>query len=122
VNIVVVDDEHDLAACIEGILCDEGYTVVTFADGRAALDYLSSNRPDLALIDVMMPVMTGLELLEALSAHEGLEGMPVVVMSAVEQRAAELGRLGSGRSVSFMRKPFTADRLLQAVKKAKAAA
>ncbi|AUX47958.1 chemotaxis protein CheY [Sorangium cellulosum] len=120
-TVLVVDDESDLLACIEGLLEDEGYTVVTFPDGKQALDYLRGGaRPDLALVDLMMPIMNGFDLVAAVSKERQLDGMPIVIMSAVEQRQELLQKL-DGRAQAVLKKPFTADKLLGVVGKVLAA-
>ncbi|AGP41215.1 response regulator [Sorangium cellulosum] len=119
-TVLVVDDEVDLLACIEGLLEDEGYSVVTCPDGKQALDYLRGSRPDLALVDLMMPIMSGFDLVQAVSAERRLDGMPIVIMSAVEQRHELLQKLGD-RAQAVLKKPFTADKLLGMVRKLLAA-
>ncbi|KYF68238.1 response regulator [Sorangium cellulosum] len=115
-TVLVVDDESDLLACIEGLLEDEGYSVVTCPDGKAALDYLREARPDVALVDLMMPIMSGFDLVRAVKEERRLDGMPIVIMSAVEQRQELLQKLGD-RVHAVLKKPFTADKLLGTVRK-----
>ncbi|WP_434043743.1 response regulator [Sorangium cellulosum] len=119
-TVLVVDDESDLLACIEGLLEDEGYSVVTCPDGKAALDYLREARPDVALVDLMMPIMSGFDLVRAVKEERRLDGMPIVIMSAVEQRQELLQKLGD-RVHAVLKKPFTADKLLGTVRKLLAA-
>ncbi|KYF74465.1 response regulator [Sorangium sp. So ce388] len=119
-TVLVVDDESDLLACIEGLLEDEGYSVVTYPDGKQALDYLRGARPDLALVDLMMPIMSGFDLVRAVKEEQRLDGMPIVIMSAVDQRHELLQKLGD-RVHSVLKKPFTADKLLVMVRKLLAA-
>ncbi|WP_437286999.1 response regulator [Sorangium sp. So ce406] len=119
-TVLVVDDESDLLACIEGLLEDEGYSVVTCSDGKQALDYLREARPDLALVDLMMPIMSGFDLVRAVKDEQRLDGMPIVIMSAVEQRQELLQKLGD-RVHAVLKKPFTADKLLGTVRKLLAA-
>ena len=120
-TVLVVDDESDLLACIEGLLEDEGYSVVTYPDGKQALDYLRGARPDLALVDLMMPIMSGFDLVRAVKEEQRLDGMPIVIMSAVDQRHELLQKLGD-RVHSVLKKPFTGDKLLVMVRKLLAAA
>ncbi|WP_437811438.1 response regulator [Sorangium sp. So ce1078] len=115
-TVLVVDDESDLLACIEGLLEDEGYSVVTYPDGKQALDYLREARPDVALVDLMMPIMSGFDLVRAVTEEERLDGMPIVIMSAVEQRHELLQKLGD-RVHAVLKKPFTADKLLATIRK-----
>ncbi|WP_437732946.1 response regulator [Sorangium sp. So ce1335] len=119
-TVLVVDDETDLLACIEGLLEDEGYSVVTYPDGKQALDYLREARPDLALVDLMMPIMSGFDLVKAVKDEPRLDGMPIVIMSAVEQRQELLQKLGD-RVHAVLKKPFTADKLLGTIRRLLAA-
>lgn len=114
-TILVVEDEHDLLAATKMILEDEGYDVIACAGGKEALACLEQRpRPDLVLMDVMMPVVNGFEVLAAVQAKEQLRSMPVVLMSAVD-----LGRLPdqtpSVNWRAFLGKPFTLERLLETV-------
>ena len=79
--IMLVDDEMEILDILAQLLEEEGYTVVTFSDGRAALDYARIQPPSLALIDLMMPLMDGRDLILHLRA-EHISHFPVVVMSA----------------------------------------
>ena len=115
-RILVVDDELDILHAVAGILEDEGYEVIACGSGRealAALSSLSSLRPSLVLLDVMMPYMSGYEVLETLKAIPGMEGVPVILMSAVEPRQKDTK---GARWKAFLRKPFHLDKLLSTVK------
>ncbi len=107
-TILVVDDERDLLSAVGGVLEDEGYDVVECPDGRSALEYLGTKRPDAALIDCMMPVMTGQELVQIVRKDPRLAGLPIIMMSAVE--ALELDR---HEISAFLKKPFKLKRLLE---------
>lgn len=110
-RILVVDDELDILYAVRGILEDEGYEVTACGSGREALSALSGDRPSLILLDVMMPYMSGYEVLESLRAMPGMADVPVVMMSAVEPREAK-----GGGWKAFLRKPFHLDKLLTTVK------
>lgn len=111
-TVLVVDDEHDILYAVKGVLEDEGYEVVACSAGSEALDYLATNRPNLVLMDVMMPYMTGYDVLERIQESPNLEGLPVVMMSAGAPAAAPKGE---PRWRAFLKKPFTLDRLIQVV-------
>ena len=111
-RILVVDDETDIAEAIKAVLEMEDYRVETARNGRECLAYLSAGKPDLILLDVMMPGMDGFEVLERMQT-EGYN-VPVVMMSAV-QPGRSLSRYGLK---TFMRKPFTLDSLLESVEQA----
>lgn len=109
--ILVVDDEFEVLETISAILEDEGYEVLGAADGKEAIDVLSKRKPDLVLSDIMMPHLTGHQLLEEIRKNKLLRSVPVVLMSAGLMKEASL------RPDAFMRKPFNLDALLETVKK-----
>lgn len=109
-TILVVDDERDLLTAVSGVLGDEGYRVVECCDAEQALRYLEQHRPDAALIDVMLPVMDGRELVARLRQDPRLDDLPVVMMSAVE--TTDLDR---AQFAAFLKKPFHLKRLLETI-------
>lgn len=83
-SVLVVDDDDAIRQAIAEVLRDEGYDVVCAANGAQALHELKKEkRPDLMLLDLMMPVMSGWEVLEELEANSELSQIPVVVVSAM---------------------------------------
>jgi DNA-binding response OmpR family regulator len=105
-SILVVDDDRTIVALLVELLDEEGYRVRYAFDGRAALQGVAHDLPDLVLTDVMMPDVDGLSLLRRLRRLGYL--MPVVLMSAVSQTIDEPG-------VPFVRKPFDLDTLLAVI-------
>jgi CheY-like chemotaxis protein len=81
-SVLIVEDERDLRDMLAGIIVRAGYDVVTARDGREALELMSSAGPDIVLLDLMMPVMNGWEVLEAMQRHDSLREIPVVVLTA----------------------------------------
>jgi CheY-like chemotaxis protein len=78
-----VEDDHDIRMILEFSLATlGGYEVRSFADGPAALAIVDDFKPDLVLLDVMMPIMSGPELLAELRLREVMRGVPVVFMTA----------------------------------------
>jgi CheY-like chemotaxis protein len=111
-TILVADDEYDLTRTLKAILERDGYRVETCADGREALDRLQSEpKPDLVLLDVMMPVLSGLEVLQSMRASDGLRQIPVLMIGSVLPRV-DREDYGWDR---FLAKPFTLDVLRRAV-------
>ena len=110
-TVLVVDDELDIAEAVKSILEDEGYKVVTCANGREALDCLEETRPDLAIIDVMMPVMNGFETIRAIRNSQAFASLPVLVMSAIDPSV----RPPDGGWAGFLKKPFSLEHLLEQV-------
>lgn len=100
--ILVVDDEFGVAELLQAVLEDEGHRVLTAIHGRAALERIAQDRPDLILTDYMMPVMDGAALIAALQANPRLSGIPVALMSSLPQESIAEAVGG----VPFLRKPF----------------
>ncbi|MFT3764202.1 MAG: response regulator [Minicystis sp.] len=109
--VLVVDDDEDIRQCLRELLADEGYTVETAVHGRQALDVLNrGERPCVMLLDLMMPVMDGVELLAHLRAHPDLAAIPVVVVSAASGAEPPAG-------TKLLRKPVTLDAVLREVER-----
>ncbi len=114
-TVLVVDDEFGVAEVLDAILTDEGYRVITATNGRQALARIAEQRPDLVLLDYMMPILDGVAVLRALSADPAADGLPVVVMSALPEEAISTE---TGRYAAFLRKPFQIRTVLAAVSRA----
>jgi CheY-like chemotaxis protein len=90
---LIVDDDADFRSALGEVLGDEGYRVVLAAHGDAALEVLASLRPDVILIDLLMPVMNGWSLFAAIEERPELRAIPVVFLSAVPHMAPGGGSL-----------------------------
>jgi CheY-like chemotaxis protein len=108
-KILVADDEPTLLGLISAALTDEGYTVVPARDGREAVELAVKESPDLVLLDVMMPRLSGREALRQIRAAPETQSVPVVLMSA----GVPSGQMPDG--VPFLPKPFDLDRLLSLI-------
>lgn len=114
-TVLLVDDEHAIVDALAGILEDEGYRVLTAAHGREALARLAETRPDLLVLDVMMPVMGGRELLLQLRASAEWRALPVLMMSAVPREVLERQEGSRLPCDEFIEKPFDLHHLLATV-------
>jgi CheY-like chemotaxis protein len=85
--VLVVEDDHDSQVELIELLSGEGYTVLATSNGQEALDVLGQIRPHLILLDLMMPILSGWEVLAAMSAEPMLKDIPVVVLSAYAAQA-----------------------------------
>jgi DNA-binding NtrC family response regulator len=114
-TILIVDDEPNILASLRRALALESYAVETAESGRAALDRLAKISPDLALLDLAMPEMDGLELLKRLKKR--LPELPVVMMSGhgTIETALQATRLGA---FDFVEKPLSSESLLITVRNA----
>jgi DNA-binding response OmpR family regulator len=111
-SVLVVDDDPDICAFLEDALEDSGYEVRTAADGRLALALLRDWRPDLILLDLMMPGVNGWAFRHAQLVQQCLASIPVVVMSAGYGAQREAAKL---RAAAGLDKPFDLDELLATV-------
>jgi CheY-like chemotaxis protein len=111
--VLVVEDDPNVRSLIETLLSSEGYVVQTASDGLAGLVALRERRPALVLLDMMMPDLGGLQVLETLRGDEGLAGVPVIVITGRQESIPELRRaLGPG---NVFLKPFAVAELLAQV-------
>jgi CheY-like chemotaxis protein len=109
-TILVVDDEPVLRTIVREILHEEGYAVIEAADGRVMLEIMARVRPDLVLMDVMMPGIDGREAYQQLRSNPEHRDVPVVLMSA-GVRPIRLDPSIAG----FMAKPFDLTQLIELV-------
>ena len=86
-TVFIVEDNSDFGAALAELLSDEGFQPVCFMTGWEALDGLRSQTPALIITDVLMPGMSGFELVTALRAHETWRKIPVVMLSGGEEAA-----------------------------------
>ena len=111
-TILVIDDDAYMRELLQLHLSNAGYKVLTAEDAVVAGHSVVRNHPDLILLDVEMPFMTGLEFVQALKQDPAVSEIPVVFISSrddCEDRARELG------ARAFLRKPVLADHLLATV-------
>ncbi|WP_436530897.1 SpoIIE family protein phosphatase [Actinoplanes sp. HUAS TT8] len=114
-DIVVADDNADMRDYLTRLLRSAGHRVTTAADGREALDAVRAEAPDLVVSDVMMPRMTGLELVAALRGDTRTAGVPVLLLSARAGEEASIEGLEAGAD-DYLFKPFSAAELLARVR------
>jgi two-component system nitrogen regulation response regulator NtrX len=114
-TLLVVDDEPQILQAVSGILQDEGFEVLTAPDGEAALKRVGEDAPDLVLLDIALPGMDGLEVLDRLKRQ--FPTLPVVMISAYGsvENAVKATRLGA---YDFIEKPPHADKILLTVRNA----
>ena len=112
--IVIADDESHIRLLIEQSLedlMDEGVTILSVGDGQAALDIIRQRRPQLAILDVMMPGMNGFDVCQAIKTDAGMREVYVIILTAKgqefdRQRGEEVG------ADLYVTKPFDPDELL----------
>jgi two-component system response regulator MtrA len=104
--ILVADDDEDILALVTAVLERSGHEVVTVADGAEALATVRTRKPDLAVLDITMPRVDGLEVLRRLRADAETAALPVVLLSAQAQEADIERGFVTGAS-AYIKKPFS---------------
>jgi DNA-binding response OmpR family regulator len=108
--VLAADDDEDILELIVFRLEHSGYTVLQARDGAEALELAQTSRPDLAVLDVMMPKMDGYELTRRLREHEATSRMPIILLTARTQEA-DIQRGFDAGVDDYIRKPFSPQEL-----------
>lgn len=116
-TVLVVDDEPDIALICRLALSLEGFEVEERDSGKAALAYLAEHTPDVVLLDLRLPDLSGWEVLDELRASGRLADLRVILFSAHSNAAHAAAEAGC---VAFISKPFTPDDLVENVRRAAA--
>jgi two-component system response regulator ChvI len=111
-TIALVDDDRNILTSVSMALEAEGYRILTYTDGATALDGFKTQSPDLAILDIKMPRMDGMELLRRLRQKTDL---PVIFLTSKDEEIDELFGLKMGAD-DFIRKPFSQRLLVERVK------
>jgi two-component system cell cycle response regulator len=114
-KILVADDDQALSRTLSWILKENGYEVLTVPGGEHLFDHLSAEQFDLLLLDIMMPKVDGLQLLQRVKSDPRFKDLPVLMISSMPPEEATVRSLGLGAS-DFIPKPFRVRELLARVK------
>ena len=112
-TILVVEDDTGLSKYLKELLIENGYSVQTAGDGIAALDYLKKAEPDLVVLDLGLPNMSGEAV--CLEIRKKYPTLPVIILTAKDTINDIVQGLNLG-AVDYMAKPFVADELLARIK------
>ena len=114
-QVLLIEDEPNIIEAVGFILARDGWSVATHANGTTAMDEIRRVRPDVLVLDVMLPGRSGYEVLRELRADRQLAGLPVLMLTArgQEKDRVEAQKLGATK---FMTKPFANAELLDAVR------
>ncbi|MFQ5539400.1 MAG: PleD family two-component system response regulator [Candidatus Binatia bacterium] len=113
-TIMVVDDNPDIVTIVKTILEVKGYVVQSAFSGQEVLNLLEEQKPDLIILDVMMPQMDGLEVLTRLKADPGTASIPIILLTAKVQYEDVLGGYKMGADY-YITKPFTSTQLINGI-------
>lgn len=100
-TILVIEDDRFLRKVYESKLPKEGFKILVMPNGKEGLAALKKERPDLVLLDLIMPIMTGFEVLEAVKKDKKLSNIPILVMSNLGQEE-DIARAKSLGAVDFL--------------------
>jgi two-component system response regulator MtrA len=114
-RVVVADDNTDIRELVTLKLTQAGYEVLPARDGAEALELVRRTRPDVAVLDVMMPAKSGIDVCREMRADEGTAAIPVLLLTAKAQTSDVVTGFGAGAD-AYMCKPFSPRELLSQVK------
>jgi len=115
-TILVADDEEDIKVVLRLYLESRGFNIVTAFDGLDAIDQAQQHKPDLILLDVMMPVVNGYEVAAKLRADPATSDIPIVMLSAATHEDAVRKGLEAGAR-DYVMKPFDPQKLEDTIRK-----
>ncbi len=114
-RILIVDDEPNIVISLEYLMKKEGFEIAVATDGEAALRLASEFRPDLILLDVMMPKKSGFEVCESLRADSALAGVKIIMLTAKGRETEVTKGLALGAN-AYITKPFSTKDLVAQIK------
>jgi twitching motility two-component system response regulator PilH len=124
-TVLAVDDEAQTRDFVSTVLEENGYTPILAENGEEALEIVRQNRPDLVILDIMMPKQSGIKMYRELKSTESLRDIPVIIYSGIPRRTFLRAQAAltetSGESVpdpdAYIEKPVTPGRLEATIKK-----
>jgi CheY-like chemotaxis protein len=117
IKILVVDDLYPNLYLMEAILEDVGYQTLTASSGKEALEIIEKELPNLVLLDIMIPDMNGIEILEWIKSNEKTSKIPVIMVSALREIDIFIDALSRG-AIDYIKKPIEQKVLLTKIEMA----
>jgi DNA-binding response OmpR family regulator len=114
-RVLIIEDEPHIVLSLELLLARAGYETASAADGEEGLALARGLRPDVVLLDIMLPKRNGYEVCQAIKADPGLRAVPVIMLSAKGQEVEILKGLGLG-AAAYVTKPFGNAEILEAIR------
>jgi len=116
-TVAYIEDDPDMIDLVSIILRKHGYQVTGFTESREIIERLEELKPELILLDLMMPHVDGLEVYREIKSREGISKVPVIIISAMKRAVEEIEREGEIKVEACLVKPFTIGELLETVKR-----
>jgi PleD family two-component response regulator len=114
-KILIADDNHQNCELLDAYLADEGYQIEMAYDGQQALDAVAKSQPDLILLDIMMPKVSGYEVCKRLKANAATEDIPIIMITALAEMG-DIEKALSAGATDFLTKPVNKLELTTRVK------
>ena len=114
-KVLIADDEANIVISLEFLMKREGHAVSIARDGPTALAAIRSTKPDLVLLDVMMPGLSGFEVCQAVRGDESLAGVKILMLSA-KGRDTDIAKGRAMGADAYMTKPFSTRELAEKVR------
>ncbi len=115
-KVLVVDDDETCRMLVRTILSNSGYEVAECGDGAAALTYMQSNIPDLLVLDIMMPGLSGYDVAVQMKQRPALQSIPIVMLTAKGEPDDMLVAYKDFQVDYYITKPFTSRQLIAGIK------
>jgi DNA-binding response OmpR family regulator len=115
-SVLIIEDEPFILEALSFLLEREGYALSSFSDGEGCVDYIKKIKPDLIILDMMLPNISGMQILENLRSSQEFQSLPVLMLTAKGQRRDRQAAENAGASL-FMTKPFSNDEIIANVHK-----
>lgn len=116
-RVVCIEDEPEMIDLVKLILSRKGYQVTGAMGGREGLEAISREKPDIVLLDLMMPDMDGWEVYQKMKSSDETKGIPVIVVTAKAQSIDKVLGLHIAKVDDYLTKPFGPQDLLESVEK-----
>jgi DNA-binding response OmpR family regulator len=116
-RVVCIEDEPEMIDLVKLILTRKGFQVVGAMGGREGLEMIAREKPDIVLLDLMMPDMDGWEVYQKMKANEATKNTPVIVVTAKAQSIDKVLGLHIAKVDDYITKPFGPQELLESVEK-----
>jgi len=115
-KILVVEDEQDLLTLQSMLLSIEGYTVEGVMDGQTALDVVETMKPDLILLDIMLPEVDGFQVCRQLKSNEATRHIPIIILTAKKSKDDLIIGEQSGADM-YITKPYKTSMVIEAIQR-----
>jgi len=121
-TVLIIDDEPDVTSYLETVLSDHGFATHSANSADEALERLGESRPDLILLDLMMPLKSGINLFNKIKKDKRYQDIPVVIVTGIQERFSEDFRgffegLKLRKPSAFVEKPVNPEELVRTVKR-----